>query len=235
MIKKHIPNAITCMNLSAGCVAIVYGFEGSFYLAALFVGLAAFFDFLDGLAARVLHAYSPMGKELDSLADMVSFGVAPGVIAFSYLSLQCMMTGQSNLLAYTGFLIPIFSALRLAKFNLDKRQTSSFLGLPTPANALFWVFSFGNAFGVFLDFNFNPIFIVFGILITSALLVSEIPMFSLKFSNLHWKGNRLRYYFLAGCLLLIFLLKINAVAPIILWYMVLSVMNIGFIKGFKIG
>jgi len=229
MIRKHIPNAITCMNLFSGCIAIVYAFQGSYLTAALFIALAAVFDFFDGFAARLLKAYSAMGKELDSLADIVSFGVAPGVMAYSYISTH-LIAGSPSWLAWSGFLIPVFSALRLAKFNLDERQTSSFLGLPTPANALFWAFGFGSSFNIFLSSTLDPIVLVFGILIFCALLVLEIPMFSLKFKNLHWKGNRLRYYFLMGSVILLILLNINGISACIVWYILLSVLNFGFVK-----
>lgn len=230
MIRKHIPNAITCLNLFSGCVAIVYGYEGSYLTAALFIALAAVFDFLDGMAARVLKAYSPMGKELDSLADLISFGVAPGIMAYSYLFTQSIISDNPTFLAWAGFLIPVFSALRLAKFNLDDRQATSFLGLPTPANGLFWAFCFASSFELFLDVDFNPILIVLGILVSCGLLVSEIPMFSLKFKHLKIKGNRLRYLYLLGSLILVVFLRENAIAPSILWYILLSVLNIGFVK-----
>lgn len=230
MIRKNIPNAITCLNLFSGCIAIVYAFQEAYMTAALFIALATVFDFLDGFAARLLKAYSNMGKELDSLADVVSFGVAPGVMAYSYISEQAMILGSPSWFAWFGFLIPMFSALRLAKFNLDERQTSYFLGLPTPANALFWAFGIGSSFSYFLSYTFDPIVLIVGILITSALLVVEIPMFSLKFKNFHWKGNRLRYYFLMGCIILLALLNINGISVCIVWYVLLSVLNFGFVK-----
>jgi CDP-diacylglycerol---serine O-phosphatidyltransferase len=230
MIRKHIPNAITCLNLFSGCIATVFAFQEAYLTAALFIALAAVFDFLDGFAARLLKAYSPIGKELDSLADVISFGLAPGAMAYSYISTLALLNGSPEMLAWSGFLIPVFSALRLAKFNLDERQTSSFLGLPTPANALFWAFGISSSFSFFLDFNFDPILVVLGILVFCGLLVSEIPMFSLKFKNFQWKGNRLRYYFLIGCVILLFLLKINGISPCIVWYVLLSILNIGFVK-----
>lgn len=230
MIRKHIPNAITSLNLFSGCIAIVFAFEEAYLSAALFIALAAIFDFLDGFAARLFKAYSAMGKELDSLADVVSFGVAPGVMAYSFITSQAMTVGSPTWLAWFGFLIPVFSALRLAKFNLDERQSSSFLGLPTPANALFWAFGIGSSFNFFLNDNFDPIVLVIGILISSALLVLEIPMFSLKFKDFKWKGNRLRYYFLMGCILLLVLLNLNGISACIVWYILLSVLNVGFVK-----
>jgi len=218
------------MNLFSGCIAIIYAFQEAYLTAALFIGLATVFDFLDGFAARLLKAYSAMGKELDSLADVVSFGVAPGVMAYSYIASLSMSTGSPTWFAWFGFLIPVFSALRLAKFNLDERQTSSFLGLPTPANALFWAFGIGSSFNFFLSYTFDPIILVIGILIFSALLVLEIPMFSLKFKNFKWVGNRLRYYFLIGCIILLVLLHVNGISPCIVWYILLSVLNFGFVK-----
>jgi CDP-diacylglycerol---serine O-phosphatidyltransferase len=230
MIRKHLPNAITCMNLFSGCIAIVFAFQESYLTAALFIGLAAVFDFLDGFAARLLNAYSAIGKELDSLSDIVSFGVAPGVMAYNFIASQALSTGNPASLAWFGFLIPVFSALRLAKFNLDERQTTSFLGLPTPANALFWAFSIGGSFNFFPDYSFNPILLVVGILVTSVLLVSEIPMFSLKFKGFKWKYNRLRYFFLSGCILLLFFLSYNGIPACIVWYIILSFLNVGFVK-----
>ncbi|MDR1698827.1 MAG: CDP-diacylglycerol--serine O-phosphatidyltransferase, partial [Prevotellaceae bacterium] len=138
-IIKQIPNTITCLNLLAGCMACVVAFYGEYGLAAYVIALAAVFDFADGFAARFLNAYSPLGKELDSLADMVSFGLAPAIMLFSFLA------QHDFLLALVAFLLTIFSALRLAKFNIDKRQTDSFIGLPTPANAFFWAFLLKDA------------------------------------------------------------------------------------------
>ncbi len=133
-ITKHIPNFITCLNLFAGCISCVMAFRGEYLPAALFMYLAAIFDFLDGMMARLLNAYSKIGKELDSLSDMVSFSVAPGIILFSWLQ---TIVPDKFFLPYLAFLIPVASALRLATFNIDDRQTSSFIGLPTPANAIF--------------------------------------------------------------------------------------------------
>lgn len=230
MIRKHIPNAITSLNLVSGCIAIVFAFQEAYLTAALFIALAAIFDFMDGFAARLLDAYSPMGKELDSLADVVSFGVAPGLMAYNFIASQSMNMGSPSWLAWSAFLLPVFSALRLAKFNLDERQSSSFLGLPTPANALFWAFGVGSSFNFFLNYNFDPIILVIGIFLFSALLVLEIPMFSLKFKHYKWAGNRLRYYFLMGCIVLLALLNLNGISACIVWYILLSVLNFGFVK-----
>jgi len=162
-----------------------------------------------------LKAYSPMGKELDSLADMISFGLAPGAIVFSLLS----EAGTNQWIPFLGFLIPVFSGLRLAKFNIDDRQTTSFLGLPVPANAIFWsgiVFSFSP----FLLNNIWAFLILIGVF--SYLLVCELPMFSLKFKNIRWKDNQIQYLFLIGCLILLLIYRVNAFALIIGWYIVMS-------------
>ncbi len=216
MIKKHIPNFITSLNLFAGCMAIYYGFRGNYELVLLFVLVAAVFDFADGLAARLLHAYSPMGKELDSLADVVSFGVAPGVLVLSML----MQSGLPQWMAFAGFIIPVFSALRLAKFNIDDRQASSFIGLPTPANALFWV-GLGYSYSEILIAN--SWYILAFTVIFSGLLVSELPMFSLKFKNLKWKDNQVQYFFLIISIVLIAVFGTKALALIIAWYIVFSI------------
>lgn len=222
-LGSHIPNFITCLNLFSGSMAVYYAFQGNYPAVLLLVIIAAVFDFFDGFAARLLKAYSPMGKEMDSLADVISFGLAPGVVAFSLLS-------QSTLphwIAFAGFIIPVFSALRLAKFNIDERQTTSFIGLPTPANALFWV-GLGYSFSRFLIEN-NWLVLVL-IVVFSGLLVAGIPMFSLKFKNLDWGKNQLQYIFLIVCILLLAFLGLDAFAPIIIWYILLSVTTALFKK-----
>ena len=216
-MKKHIPNFITCLNLFAGSMAVYYAFQANYAAVLLLVIVAAVFDFFDGFAARLLKAYSPMGKELDSLADMVSFGLAPGVVAFSMLQ-------ESSLplwLSFAGFIIPVFSALRLAKFNIDERQTSSFIGMPTPANAIFWV-GLGYSFSELLIAHNWLILIL--IVVMSGLLVAEIPMFSLKFKSYGWKENQLQYIFLLVCMALLVVFQLDAFAPIISWYISLSIL-----------
>lgn len=226
MIRKHIPNAITCLNLFSGCIAIVFAFQGAYMTAACLIALAAIFDFFDGFAARLLHAYSPLGKELDSLADVVSFGVAPGVMIYSFISDLSYTTGRSEYLAYLAFLIPVFSALRLAIFNIDERQATSFIGLPTPANALFWAFGIAGSFEYVLDTTFDPMIVVAVTIFFSWLLVSNLPMFSLKFKHYKWRGNRLRYYFIAGCIVLLIMLGITGLSACILWYIGLSLLSV---------
>jgi CDP-diacylglycerol---serine O-phosphatidyltransferase len=223
MIKKHIPNFITCLNLFSGCVAVYFAFRGNYQMAFIAILLSAVFDFFDGFAARILHAYSAMGKELDSLADVISFGMAPGAIVFSLLS----GAGICEWLPFVAFLIPVFSGLRLAKFNIDERQTSSFIGLPVPANAIFWA-GIVYSFPVFLLGNIWILLILIGLF--CYFLISEIPMFSLKFKNIAWKNNQLQYIFLIGCILLLIALQLNAFAPIIGWYILLSIVTSIFRK-----
>ena len=223
MIKKHIPNFITCLNLFSGCVAVLLAFKGNYQGAFIAILVAAVLDFLDGFAARALKAYSPMGKELDSLADVISFGMAPGAIVFSLLS----ETKTFEWLPYLAFLIPICSGLRLAKFNIDERQTSSFIGMPTPANAIFWgglAFSYSGL----LVQNYW-VLIVLAVLF-SYLLVAEIPMFALKVKNLAWKDNQIQYIFLLVTIILLVIFQLNAFAPIIGWYILLSVLTAIFLK-----
>ena len=141
-IVKNIPNSITCLNLLSGCFACIFAFQGQYDWVALCIGLSALFDFLDGMAARLLHAYSPLGKELDSLADLISFGLAPGLMVMHLMAYNSTFHGMAEYQSWwalSALLIPVFSALRLAKFNIDTRQTTSFIGLPVPANALFWI------------------------------------------------------------------------------------------------
>lgn len=239
-IIKHIPNSITCLNLFAGCSACVMAMEGHLAYASFLVFIAAAFDFFDGLAARVLKAYSPMGKELDSLADMVSFGFAPGLIALAYLKGAVLGSVSADFqpkelglitsaILSTAFIIPIFSALRLAKFNVDTRQTSSFIGVPTPAIAMFWasfrmVLHFGN-YPKIEAWLGNPFVLIFTILITSFLLVSEIPMFALKVKSLAWKENKIIYLFLITLLILAILLKWLVIPMILFVYILFSIVD----------
>lgn len=225
-ITRHIPNTVTCFNLLSGCIACVMAFESKYELAMIFIIISALFDFLDGLLARILNAPSPIGKELDSLADDVSFGVAPALIVFSFLRepdwiYPEFLAGVREYVPYFAFLIAIFSALRLAKFNVDERQTSSFIGLPTPANALFWS-SLIVGGGAFLLTNCNVLYLLVLIVVFSLLLVSEIPMFSLKFKSLSWKDNKITLLFLLGCAPLLFFLDITGLAAVIGWYILLS-------------
>ncbi|MDH6306292.1 CDP-diacylglycerol--serine O-phosphatidyltransferase [Parabacteroides sp. PF5-5] len=231
-IRKHIPNSITCLSLVSGCIATVMALQGNLLLAAVWIIIAAVFDFLDGFAARLLKAYSPMGKELDSLSDMVSFGVAPGMVVFYLLSEACpqLPFGVINTyIPYLAFVIPAFSGLRLAKFNIDDRQTTSFIGMPVPAHALFWS-SLGYSLLPIIHLNdliFVPAIILLSIA-TSLLLVSEIPMFSLKIKSLHWKGNELRYILVVCAILFVSLFGFLGIAGTIFLYVLLSVFGYSF-------
>ncbi|MCR4765888.1 MAG: CDP-alcohol phosphatidyltransferase family protein [Bacteroidaceae bacterium] len=220
-ITKHIPNTITCLNLFSGCVCCVMAFYQLYEYALLCVILSAVFDFFDGLAARALDAHSIIGKDIDSLADDISFGLAPSVIMYSFLSNYLILENVLMLIApFFAFLIAVFSALRLAKFNNDSRQVSSFYGLPVPANALFWA---SAVVGYYDLMELIPLWGLFlAIAISCWLLVSDIPMFSLKFKNLTWQDNKIRYFFLAVSLALL-CLGVGGIALIILWYILLSV------------
>lgn len=237
--KKNIfwfvPNSITSLNVLSGSLSVVFAFEGNIILAGILILIAAIFDFFDGLSARLLNAYSDMGKELDSLADMISFGLAPAVIAHVLIRQQLpdfTLTEAPFLqlfIVFFPFIITIFSALRLAKFNVDTRQTESFIGLATPANAMVWasfpfiLHFYGDSF--FAELVTNQIFILVLSLIMSLLLVAKLPMFSLKFKNLKLAGNQSRFIFLAGCLAFIVFFKVASIPIIILWYIVLSVIT----------
>jgi len=227
MISKHIPNAITSLNLACGFISVAFSFNGDYKTAAFIILLAAIFDFLDGFAARMLKAYSNIGKELDSLADIVSFGVAPAFILMLSLEEILMNTGMNEQIKWIAVLLPVFSALRLAKFNIDERQTSSFLGLPTPANAMFW--SFGMAFGSYLFEESLLMAIVIMILVPvfSLLLVSEIPMFSLKFKNFAFKNNYRQYLLIVLSIVFIIIFGWSGIAATILAYILLSVLTNG--------
>lgn len=224
-IKKHIPNTITCCNLVSGCVAIAYAFSGNVELSFTWIIIGAVFDFFDGMSARLLNVSSPIGKELDSLADVVTFGVAPSTILFSELSVMsypAILEPLRSILPFTAYIMAAFSALRLAKFNLDERQTLGFIGLPTPANALFWGSLIIGA-GKWLEATpFMVFFLLGGILISSWLMVSEIPMFALKFKEWGWKGNQVKYIFLLTCIPLLAIFGLTGLAIIIAWYVIIS-------------
>ena len=235
-IASFIPNFLTLMNLASGSLAAIFAIDGDLGRAAIFIFIAAGFDFLDGLAARALKAYSDVGRELDSLADVVSFGVAPGMILLTIMEHALFgenialhkagATSSEWILLLAALLIPVFSAYRLAKFNIDTRQSVNFLGLPTPANAIFWA-SLGLMSGFsgneeLLQLLFRPGNLLVAVILTSLLLVSEIPMFSLKFSGFGFAENWYRYVFLAAAIILILLSWVFAPALIILLYISLS-------------
>ena len=209
-MKKHIPNTITCLNLISGCIATYLAFQNKFEWALLMIVVGAVFDFFDGMVARLLHVSSPIGKELDSLADCITFGFAPSAIVFSYL---CTLPSHLPYLPFLAFVMAAFSAIRLAKFNLDERQT---LGL----GAL--VVGISQSHTYFVGWEWCVLAVLF---FCCYLLVSEISMFALKFKTWGWKGNEIKYIFILSCIPLLLLFGIPGIAVVIVWYVVLSVIT----------
>lgn len=226
IIVRNIPNSITCCNLISGCIATYNAFLGDIRMALLWIIVGAVFDFFDGMSARLLKVSSPIGKELDSLADDITFGFAPSAIIFYELSI---MEYPSELLMlkphlpYFAFVMAAYSALRLAKFNLDERQSLGFIGLPTPANALFWGALFVGAQNFMESTAYMLPVVLLMICVSCWLLIAEVPMFALKFKQWGWKGNEVKYIFLISCLPLLMIFGITAFSVIIAWYVVLSV------------
>jgi CDP-diacylglycerol--serine O-phosphatidyltransferase len=230
-IKKHLPNAITCANLFSGCVGIVLAFRGELVAAAYAIFLSAIFDFFDGLASRVLKSFSGIGKDLDSLADMVSFGVLPAVIMYQLFLQTQQIDKVSSWLNFVAFFIPVFSALRLAKFNVDTRQAENFIGLPTPANAILIasfpiILSHHNR--VYTPYLLNPYVLTCFVIIMCTLLVLEAPMMSLKFKNRDFNENIYRYLLLLFSAILILFFKFAAVPVVIFIYITLSIIQFKF-------
>ncbi|MEZ5084308.1 MAG: CDP-diacylglycerol--serine O-phosphatidyltransferase [Bacteroidales bacterium] len=235
-MRKHIPNGLTLGNLFFGCLSITAAFHGQLPMAAWLILIAAMFDFFDGFAARLLNARSPIGKELDSLADVVSFGLAPGVILYHLLlqseNLPDLQLAGFQIIPFVGFLIPLFSALRLAKFNIDERQETVFYGLPTPANALFiaslpLLIANVPEYNIFQAEFLGPLFshaitLIILSLVLSYLLVSEIPFIALKFKSLVWSSNKPTYILLMGSLFFLIVLGIQAIPFILAFYIVVS-------------
>ena len=220
-IKKNIPNAITCINIACGFLSILCSIKGSeplwglrgFEWGYIFIGIAAVADFLDGFMARLLKAYSDMGKELDSLCDMVSFGVAPAVGLYICLG----EAGAPEWCRWLAVVIPVAGALRLAKFNIDTRQSENFIGLPIPANAIFWIgytaMAWQNSSPML-----SPVWITALILVESWLMVSEIPMFSLKFKTWGFKENIFRWLLIATAVVLVFSMGVPGLMWLIIIY-----------------
>ncbi|MBL0135882.1 MAG: CDP-diacylglycerol--serine O-phosphatidyltransferase [Chitinophagaceae bacterium] len=220
------------LNLLSGCIGITLAFDGELELAAIMIGIAAVFDFFDGMAARLLHVKSDIGKELDSLADVVSFGVLPGFLLY-FLMIKANNTpifslGSFNLFVFISFILPLFSALRLAKFNIDVRQTESFLGLPTPAVAM-CIASFplmlgwdGSVSALTQQLLGNYYVLAVITLASSLLLVSEIPLISLKFKSLKWKDNQKRFILIFISILIIPIFQFSSLPLIILIYILIS-------------
>lgn len=235
-MKKHFPNILTSLNLFSGCVATVMVFRGHFEWAAYLVFIAAIFDLLDGMIARRMNVLSAFGKELDSLADLVTFGLVPGAVLFRLLqfsSLEAWVPQEEirRLVQFLPFAVTVFSALRLAKFNLDTRQTDSFIGLPTPANTL-WIISLPlivNSHTSGLDaMILHPVVLLSMTVISCFLLVSEIPLFSLKFKSFGWKENFYAYVLLLFSAIAVPVFSFAALPLIIVFYVLLSI-----IKNFK--
>jgi CDP-diacylglycerol--serine O-phosphatidyltransferase len=227
MIRRNLPNALTCGNLLCGCVGVVEAFHNNLVISCILIGVALIFDFFDGFLARLLKVSSAIGKDLDSLADMVTFGLLPAIIVY-----QLLMQSIPDLFgiwkAYPAFIIAVFSALRLAKFNNDPRQSDSFIGLPTPANAMliaslpvillteapFWK-----------DIIVNTTNLLILSVVMSFLLVMEMPLIALKFKHFGWKGNEFRFILIIMTIVLILAFKILAVPAIIILYILLSVVD----------
>ena len=260
-VKQIIPHLLTSGNLVCGCLAILHALSGNLIVAAWLVGIAAVLDFFDGFVARALKVTGEFGKQLDSLADCVTFGVVPGIVMMVILdnslcvhqsiSASTFLSANSNLLvvppvlpryslSYLALLIPVFSAVRLAKFNIDTRQSNSFIGLPTPANSIFmlsigYLYADKNTSSFIQDLIHRIEFLVPVIIIFSFLLIAELPLFALKFKNFSWKKNEIRYVFMTLSLLLLLCLKITALPLIILLYLVLSLADQFFRKKEKSG
>ena len=235
-MRKNIPNFLTSLNIFSGSLSVMFALEGHINLAVLTMFFSTVFDFFDGMSARLLKAYSPIGKELDSLADMISFGLAPGVMVLT-LQKYALFGDVRSLVGIPGgwltwifllstFFIPVMSGLRLAKFNIDERQTTTFIGLPTPANAIFFaslalIAENGNM-TVLDSILLNPYSLLFFTIVMSLLLVSEIPMFSLKIKSLKWSGNQVRYLFLLTAIVLISFFSFYGITLSILLYIIIS-------------
>ncbi len=246
MIKKQIPNLFTLLNLFSGIIAIIMAMSDNLVVAAFFVMLGIFFDFFDGFFARVFKVEGEFGKQLDSLADVVTSGVAPGLIMFQLLFFSTQQQwfmqlssevgdwhnfNETNLffLPLAGLIIPLASAYRLANFNIDERQTSSFIGLPTPAFALFvislpLILNYGS-WSFVINLIHNPYFLLVVTLLGSYLLNAELPLFSLKFKNYSFNENRLKYIFIIISIILIAIFKVVSIPIIIIVYVLLSIFN----------
>ncbi|GGW33564.1 CDP-alcohol phosphatidyltransferase family protein [Arenibacter certesii] len=242
-MKRHIPNFITLLNVLCGCIATVFAVKNQLEIAAIFVFLGIFFDFFDGLAARALNVKSELGLQLDSLADMITSGLVPGIVMYQLLSMsihggwnigwtsvptETITESGSSLswLPFVGFLITMGSAYRLAKFNVDENQVSSFVGLPTPANALL-ILSFPLILlyhhnDLLNDIILNEFFLIVTTVISTFLLNAPIKLFALKFDNWSFRDNAMRYIFILVSLVLILTIKFMAIPAIIALYILSS-------------
>lgn len=239
-MKKHIPNLLTLGNLLCGTLAVIFAIKGDFTATALLVAIGIGFDFFDGFVARLLNVQGELGKQLDSLADMVTSGVVPGIVmlkmfeisldtdAVGYFGIDEYGATGSNL-PYLGLLLTLGACYRLAKFNIDERQTDHFIGLPTPAMCLFIVslplISEFASQSFFINLITNKWFLIVVTLVLTVLMNAELPLFSLKFKDFSFQKNTMKYLFLIASIVLLVLLKFVAVPIIILLYIVLSVIN----------
>lgn len=223
-MSKHIPNLLTISNLICGCIALYFTFQGELVFTAYLIGLAAIFDFMDGATARLLNVSSPIGKELDSLADLVSFGLVPGSVVFHLLE-----EGALSQYSFIALVIPIFSAYRLAKFNVDEDQNENFIGLPTPANCLVFISiplitTFNSSSTIANLIEIPEILLIITVLL-SLTLVSRINMFSLKFTNFKYKDNKLRFFLIMMSIILLTWLEFSAIPIIVMLYILMSIAN----------
>jgi len=226
-IKKHVPNAITLLNLFCGCIALVSIAKGDFYGGFIFVCLGIFLDFFDGFFARLFKVSSPLGLQLDSLADMVTSGVVPGYVMYSMFA---MMT-DNVYVPYIGFVITLGACFRLANFNIDERQTDSFIGLPTPANALFFLsLPLIPKSMLVIELFTNLWFLIVISLLSAYIMNAEIPLFSLKIKKLNFKDNMLPMVFLFLSVLLLLFFQFSGIPLVILMYILLSIINNKFLK-----
>ena len=223
-MSKHIPNLLTISNLICGCIALYFTFQGKLVFTAYLISLAAVFDFMDGAVARLLNVSNPIGKELDSLADMVSFGLVPGSVVFHLLE-----EGTLSQYSFMAILIPIFSAYRLAKFNVDENQNENFIGLPTPANCLVFVsiplITTFNSESIIAYLVEIPETLLIITILMSLALVSRINMFSLKFKNFKLQDNKFRFFLIAMSIILLTWLEFSAIPVIILLYILMSIVK----------
>lgn len=229
-LKKHLPNTITCCNLLSGCLSILFVFSGRPVAASIMIFVAGIFDFFDGFAARLLNAHSPIGGDLDSLSDVVSFGVAPGFIMYRLMcdgiAQPILPIGDFDVFPCFAFLLPVFSAVRLAKFNVDTRQTTSFIGLPTPPMAIFMA-SLPLAFwqlGRIGQPVLNPWLCLGIVLIFSFMMVCNRAFFSFKMKKATWKGNEVRWIFLILAVAGFAVFRFVALPFILLTYILMSLL-----------
>lgn len=236
-VFKHIPNAITLCNLLSGIVAVFLAVFGELELAGVFVVIGIGFDFFDGFAARLLNVQGELGKQLDSLADMVTSGVVPGIILFQLIlratsnsSIEMVFKSETfEYLPFIGLLVTLASAYRLAKFNIDTRQSTSFIGVPTPANTLLiislpWILAYSNL--EIATEILSDVYVLIGLtILCSYLLNAEIPLFALKFKNYTWKDNNYKFLFLGVSVVLLVSLQFIAIPLVILLYVLVSIWN----------